>query len=102
MKISLEQIVGGNTLPPLYGVAWTDWVSDYVVCYPIPFNKIAGAIRNAWHWLKFSVAPSIVDRQLQYILNAANGRERKIGYDRGLQDGARFVTSMDRDRRDTK
>ena len=45
----------GERLPRFYGVAWYDPMTIRAICYPIPVNWFAWAIRHAW--LRMTVCP---------------------------------------------
>ena len=52
MNISYMTIEDGERIPRFYGIAWRDHSRCVYVCYPLPFNWIAWALREVLFRLK--------------------------------------------------
>jgi hypothetical protein len=50
MKVPFRRVrlTRGQCLPFPYGVAWIDYLRDEAICYWVPFNIIARAVREIW------------------------------------------------------
>ena len=62
-------------IPAWYGVAWIRYDNDSAVCYPVPLNLIAAALRGIWIWMRhgYRSVPS----------------STRDAYAQGLRDGMR-------------
>lgn len=69
-------------LPRFYGFAWYDFPSRREVCYPIPLNWLAWAIR-AVYW-KLAVTPTT---EAEKVLHRAEVEGREKGHKQGYKDG---------------
>lgn len=47
-----KKVSPGEMLPPFYGIAWREIHVDRVVCLPMPFNLLAGLVREVWLFAK--------------------------------------------------
>ena len=70
----------GEIIPMGYGIAWRDYLRDVYVCYPIPFNIIAGYTRRLWHWAMTTCAlkHSLIDDYYYKGYDAAMKHERRF------------------------
>ena len=90
----------GELLPPWYGVAWVDYARDVAVCMPVPLNAVAGAVRAAYLWVRFSLwrrADFRADMERR-VRRAEEARDSawEIGYRSGYADGAYDTQSLRR------
>lgn len=44
----IKRVSEGEILPPFYGVAWVDWLSNSAMCMPVPLNLVAQVLREVW------------------------------------------------------
>jgi hypothetical protein len=72
-------------IPRAHGFAW--WLPERAVAvfYPVPLNLILGFARNAFHWLRFAIKPSVIDRA--YYRGEAAGR--RAGWEQGKESAIR-------------
>lgn len=47
-----KRINEGDMLPPFFGIAYWDYVSDTGVCYVVPLNLIVRFLRNIWIFVR--------------------------------------------------
>ena len=81
-----EVIEEGGTIPKWYGLAYVDWDTDSIVCYPIPLNWIICYADKFVIWLK---RPPI-DNSFRLALNERTKYEfarRNEAYQSGLKNG---------------
>lgn len=46
--LTRRRIAEGETYPDGYGLAWRSWETGGAVCYPVPFNWVAGWLHDFW------------------------------------------------------
>lgn len=85
LRIDVAQ---GCLVPHWYGIAYMDYVSLHVVCYPIPFNLLVNWGQKLYHGICF---PNVVSGD--YARGFHDGMMANLhtvhqeGYEKGLKDG---------------
>lgn len=69
-----KEICHGDVIPAWYGVAWIAVMRDVAVCYPIPLNLIAAALRGLWIWAMHGYRAVPIDPRAAYAQGFADGR----------------------------
>jgi hypothetical protein len=74
-KMCLE----GELLPPFYGVAWHDYMRRRAVCYPVPLNMIAAALRSAWIFIRYGYRAIPMSPRDAYAQGIRDAQQRASG-----------------------
>ena len=51
MRIAMKMVYEGECIPRGYGIAWHDYNTLNIVCFPIPFNWLASWARDLWYFV---------------------------------------------------
>ena len=77
--MKLRSVLEGDMLPWGYGIAWHRWERNAPVIMPIPFNVIAGWVREVYFLLAYKLQPRWIRQREVAIANKAFEAGRRIG-----------------------
>jgi hypothetical protein len=84
MKIRKE-VSEACEIPKGYGIAYRDYYRRIAICYPIPFNFLAGWLRTLYWWLSRGYSAKW-EKELDTAHQTGRAEGYETGYKRGMAD----------------
>ena len=81
MRLTKQKLVESG-IPSGYAVAWNDFDTETVICYPVGIHFIAGWLRDRWYDLSRPYSSSVDERMREFVRQVSHE-----AYERGFRNG---------------